>query len=226
MPQYPQEVTRELEPKVMAYPYLPSTYTGILIEWVFAIKPPPPQRTHTLWPFKDPWALNGGPWPFWHRDDPDPAHFPLSDTIISTLNEGQASKLTSFCPLHATEWTERVGFVFLLHQTGTLLTAIRCNSMRHSLNPIICERVPWRKIFDGYVNCLRTQIELHGHAWVQPTTQKLFLWSSANRQRKLLRQVYNQSGERSHAMRPVWKEIMHTCLWTQSFRRSIIFSWK
>lgn len=54
----------------------------------FAIKPPPPQRTHTLWPFKDPWALNGGPWPFWHRDDPDPAHFPLSDTILSTLNEG------------------------------------------------------------------------------------------------------------------------------------------
>lgn len=149
MPQYPQEVTRELELKVMACPYMPSTYMGILIEWVFVIKPPPPQRTHTLWPFKDPWALNGGPWPSWHRDDPDPAHFPLSDTIISTLNEG-VSGLKAYVILPSTcNRVDRESRVFFFASNATLLTAIRCNSMRHSLNPNICEWVPWRKIFDG-----------------------------------------------------------------------------
>lgn len=50
--------------------------------------PVSPRRTQTHWPFKDPWPLNGGPWPSWHREDPDPAHFPFSNTILSSLNGG------------------------------------------------------------------------------------------------------------------------------------------
>lgn len=115
MPQYPQE----LKLKVMPYPYMSSTYTGniTLIKWAFSVQPPPPQRTHTHWPFKDPWALNGVPWPSWHRKDPDPAHFPLSDNIISSLNEG-VSGLKAYVILPSTcNKVDREGFFFIKSNT-------------------------------------------------------------------------------------------------------------